>query len=632
MKTYRKKITLPSLGNVSVNFYCCSANMYEVYEKLNEFERQKRINHLGLISTELDGAKHTRYEYLMLQCALSDILDKLHKGVAAQGTLKVDGTPFQGNGLLKCWFMLSNLGHLKYTYGDEKSLIQYTLKRPGFRSRLLNPIRSELLKSWCTDVIDNFKYHKFHYVIAIHRIYKELRRQVDTQDKIAKFAELLLIQEDLIPYKFNSTRLNQLRGLFKKIRDLSIVTIDGHYSHTPLSIDLMSSIVSFDEIEGGVFGGDISSSIQPLRNMLAEEIYLDPFVLANQRSYEVASLKSIMGLPNNPETYDWLIKTSIHRGILTNHSRSLEPFYRVQIPKEIQPDTSFYDEFRNVSVSTRRGCSTVETNLDLNPYSGTRYADFFIDQGFTTKDLPKFLFNIVTLIKEQISHLVKNTGKDYWALLDKVEKNAKRVGIEEDDIKKVIESSNQFIAMKIFDSAEQILFPSFRNLLWSLITYFVKGNFRIEIEQTKLPYENYSVEFPELGSGYFKDTLDRAHEYEANKDPDRAHEIDMLRYLTKRKFDGFRIAFLVRIKILDLSQPPEKMIATDIDAALLKITPSSISLELCEAKNKKTKRESTAKKELKDLMVPVLNKNATYRIEEVKGYGARLRLICQDKG
>lgn len=631
MKTYRKKITLPSLGNVSVNFYCCSAKMFEVYEKLNEFERQKKINHLGLISTELDGAKHTRYEYLMLQCALSDILDKLHKGVAAQGSLKVDGTPFQGNGLLKCWFMLSNLGHLKYTYGDEKSLIQYALKRPGFRSRLLNPIRSELLKSWCVDVIENFKYHKFHYVIAIHRIYKELRRQVETQDEIAKFAELLLLQEDLIPYKFNSTRLNQLRGLFKKIRDLSIVTIDGHYSHTPLSIDLMSSLVSFDEIEGGVFGGDISSSIQPLRNMLIEEIYLDPFVLANQRSYEVASLRSLVSLPNTNETYDWLIKTSIHRGILTNHRRNLKPFYRVEIPKKIQPDTAFYDEFRNLSINTRRGCTNVETYLDLNPFNGVRYVDFFTDINFTTNDLPKFLFNIVMLIKEQLRHLIKNIGKDYWALLNKVETNAKSIGIVDADINKVIESSNPFIAMKVFDSAEHMLFPSFRNLLWSLINYFVRGNFRIEIEQTELPYENYAVEFPELGSGYFKDTLDKAHNYEIAKDPDRAHEIDMLRYLTKRKFDGFRIAFLVRIKILDLSQPPEKMIATDIDAALLKITPTTINLELCEAKNRKTKKESTAKKELKELMVPVLNKNATYRIEEVKGYGAKLKLICQDK-
>lgn len=164
-----------------------------------------------------------------------------------------------------------------------------------------------------------------------------------------------------------------------------------------------------------------------------------------------------------------------------------------------------------------------------------------------------------------------------------------------------------------------------------MITYFVKDNYRIEIEQIDLPYENYAIEFPELGSLYFQDTLDKAYATEYAKDPDRAHEIDMVRYLTRRKFKGFRIAFLVRIKILDLSQPPEKMIATDVDAALLKIKPNSVSLELYEAKNTKNKKESKAQKELKTILVPVLNHKASYRVEKIEGYGARLTLNCRSK-
>lgn len=465
MGIYRKKATLASLGSVSVNFYCCASTMFEVYEKLNEFDRQKRINHLGLISGVLDGAKHTRYEYLMLQCALSDMLDKLYKGVASQGTLSVDGARLQGNGLLKTWFMLSNLGHLKNTYGDEKSLIQYAIKRQGFRSRLLSPIRSQILKSWCDDVIVNFKYHKFHYVIAIYRIYKELRRQVVKQDEIVKYAELLLIDEDNLSYTLNLSRLVQLRSLFKKIRDLAIVTIDGHYSHTPLSINLISSIVSFDEIEGGVFGGDISSSIQPIRNMLVEDIYLDPLVLANQRSYEVASMKHMISLTNINSSYDTLIKASIHKGILNNHKNNLIPFYRVEIDKTIQSATSFYEEFRNISVHIKRNCNRVDTYLDLNPFTKKRYVDFFIDEDFTTNDLPSFIYNIVTLLRGQISHLIENIGEKYYQLLSNVRESATEIGLEEALIEKIIAPTNDFVAMKVFDSAEKVLFPAFRNLL-----------------------------------------------------------------------------------------------------------------------------------------------------------------------
>lgn len=436
------------------------------------------------------------------------------------------------------------------------------------------------------------------------------------------------MEENQIPYKFNSPRLNQLRSLFKKIRDLSIVTIDGHYSHTPLSINLTSSLVSFDEIEGGVFGGDISSSIQPIRNMLVEDIYLDPLVLANQRAYEVQALKHMVSQPNSNDSYDKLIKNSIHRGIITAYVSNLTPFYRIEIHKEIQSTTSFYEEFKSISTKIKYNCENVEAYLDLNPYSKKRYADFFVDENFTAKDLPKFIYNIVTLINSQITNLIENIGKDYNKLLDDVEKNARNIGIDENSIIKILEPTNTLVAMKVFESAEKVLFPSYRNLLWSMITYFVKSNYRIEIEHTKLPYENYAVEFKELGGGYFKDTLQRAHAYELSKDPDRAHEIDMIRHLSRKKFDGVRIAFLVRIKILDLAQSPEKMVATDIDAALLKITPDSISLELCEAKNQKYKKEGTAKKELKSQLVPVLNKKASYRISTVKGYGARLRLIC----
>ena len=34
---------------------------------INEFERQKQIRHLGLISNVFENGSHTRYEYLMLQ-------------------------------------------------------------------------------------------------------------------------------------------------------------------------------------------------------------------------------------------------------------------------------------------------------------------------------------------------------------------------------------------------------------------------------------------------------------------------------------------------------------------------------------------------------------------------------------
>ncbi|WP_176963357.1 hypothetical protein [Mariprofundus sp. NF] len=67
---------------------------------------------------------------------------------------------------------------------------------------------------------------------------------------------------------------------------------------------------------------------------------------------------------------------------------------------------------------------------------------------------------------------------------------------------------------------------------------------------------------------------------------------------------------------------------TDIDAVLLKISENSITLELFEAKNYKKKRENSAAKELRELLVPVLNGKGSYRVTKVKGYGAKLVLKC----
>jgi hypothetical protein len=631
MTDNRRKVTLPSLGYVSINFYCSAFSVSELYEKLGEFDRQKKINHLGLISNEIDGATHTRYEYLMLQCALADILDKLNKGVYAQGELKVSGKAFKGNGLLKSWFLLSNFGHLKNTFGDEKTLIIYALKRKGFKSKLLNIIKSIELRAWCECIITNFQYHKFHYVLAIYRIYKEQPRQLEKQKEMIVLMELLLLDIDNIPYKVNKSKLLQLRSLFKKIRDITIVTIDGHYSHTPLSIDLISSLVSFDEIEGGVFGKDISSSFSPLRKSLHEEIYLNPEVLARQRSYELDSLKNLNELVFTKDTYDEIINMAINSGITIDHKKDLNHFCRIPIHPDIQPATSFYDEFRNVTLRVKKNCPNVEAYLDVNPYSKTRYADFFISDRFVDSNLPKYLTNISTLIKDQISYLYENIKENHLGFLVDFQRLALAKGVDDLKVKEIYDELYLINQQKISKSANKYLVPLYRNLLWSVIKFFIKDNYRIEIDPSDDLYDNYSFSFPGFNDEYITKSLSDAISHEIKIDKDRAHELEMLMHLAKRNYNGYKIVCMARINILDMTQSPDKMKATDIDGLLLKISDTSISLDFLEAKNNKRGREKVAIKDIRKLLVPILNKKGRYSVTKVKNYGAKLHLKCEAK-
>ena len=432
-ETNRKTASLPILGKVSISFYSCAEKVLEIYKKTDEFKRQKNIHHLGLISNVFEGASHTRYEYVLLQAGLTDLLDNIHKGssTASQGSLKVDGKECSGNGLIKAWLLLSNFGHLKNTIGDEKSLLLYALQQPGFKSQLLSPIHDHLLRSWSEAVIERFDYVNFHHILSIRRVYKELPRQLAFQNELAKLYKLLLIDVDKLDIKVNINKLSQLKRLFTTIRALAIVTIDGHYSHTPISIDLISTVLSIDSLENSYKDIYLLESIRPILSSLHENIYLDRQVLESQRDYEIRALEYLKKKPKAPNSYEESIRKAFEKGLVNITSNRLKHFARFPITKSMQPDTKFYDEFRNLQ-TVKRKCPNVEASLDTNPITETRYADFFINNSqFNVNDLPRFIYNICLLISAQVKHLIDNTSKDFRDLLSEVKENATSIGIEE---------------------------------------------------------------------------------------------------------------------------------------------------------------------------------------------------------
>ena len=622
---YRKTATIPSLGRVSVNFYGAAKVMFDLYERKDEFNRQKKIKQLGLIPEIIEGVSHTRYEYLMMQCSLADILDNLHKGSpSAQGSISIGGKDVLGNSLIKCWVMLSNYGHTKHTYGDEKSLHLFAKKRKGFKSAVLSPIKDSDLKRWCDNTIEKFFYHQFHYVLTAHRIYKDLKRRNVEQSELALYLKLLILDSDTFTGVVNVSKLNQLKELFKKIRDISIVTLDGHFSHVPISIDLLSALVSMDSIEGGVQGQKISSVINPIRNILHENVYLDKNVLAVQRSYEIAALKYLHSIPAKSANYLEALDRSFNDGIGRDNAVKLTHFCRFSITKEMIPDTDFYDEFRNITIRSRVGCKNTQAYLDVNPFTHVRYADFFIGEKFENSQLPSFIFNICQLITSQIQHLVHNHSEFYRPVVLEIRKNATARGLDAETVDKALRQSKDVVYRDAWNSANSLVFPSYRGLLWSCVSYFLKPNYRLEIETRSTTHENYAFSIPTADKSMLTGKIDAAIEAVKATDLDRAHELKAIRSSATRKHDGYKIACLVRVNVCDLSQPPSKRKVTDLDGILLKVSKSEISLELYEAKNRKN-ASKLAKKDINKGLVPILSSTAKgYRVREIKGIGAKL--------
>ena len=81
--------------------------------------------------------------------------------------------------------------------------------------------------------------------------------------------------------------------------------------------------------------------------------------------------------------------------------------------------------------------------------------------------------------------------------------------------------------------------------------------------------------------------------------------------------------------IYDKTKPPNERKVTDIDSVVIKVNKSELLIELNETKNYKKNRETQAVKELREKLLPVLNKNAKgYRVRKGKGFGCKLVIRC----
>ena len=71
--------TLPALGSYSIPFYAESQEVLDYIGK-GELERLDQVQHLGIASKVFTGVNHSRLEYLLLQCAVINLLPKFHNG------------------------------------------------------------------------------------------------------------------------------------------------------------------------------------------------------------------------------------------------------------------------------------------------------------------------------------------------------------------------------------------------------------------------------------------------------------------------------------------------------------------------------------------------------------------------
>ena len=166
--------TLPALGGYTVPFYKESEEVLEFLGD-KELRRLDRVQHFGIAAKVFTGVNHSRLEYVLLQCAVINMLPRFHKGseqFGLSGAVHIPGQKARvssGEELLKCWALLGNAGHAQYTYGVERSLLNWARKNPGFQKILLAGLPTTL-RRWGLSVIEEYRDTEFHHLLILCRI------------------------------------------------------------------------------------------------------------------------------------------------------------------------------------------------------------------------------------------------------------------------------------------------------------------------------------------------------------------------------------------------------------------------------------------------------------------------------
>lgn len=620
MTTYSLISYLPIIGRTRINFYESASEIYDIFSDHDEFNRLKKVKHLGLMSRIFDSSNHTRYEYLMLQCSVVDLIDSLNKGASqvTLGAISLDGKKLAGNGLLKSWFMLSNFGHCFNTFGDSKSIMLHLLQNKSLKSTFLNVIKDTDLRKWSRSIIESYDYRKFNYVISIYRLYKKYYRSPKKTPPL-KYLKLLLLPELDNPHLVkNWPKLNQLRRVFYTARDISILAIDGHYTHTPISVEIVSLISSMNDSEHVYNENSISQSLRPLLAILNEDIYLDKNVISLQRSYEINAVK-LLGESSN---FDSSILKALNIG-LVDHFQSFVPFFRLKL----SPISSLYDDLRRVQVSAK-GCPNIELTIDQNFYQGHRYLDVLANfDKLQPSEISTIYFQLSDLVSKYLRYNVYKKGERFNYLRESLNEKIKKSGADESLIQDVDNLWISEMTTLLYDGMDELLTPSYRTILYSILSYVFKSNFSVDLEETNSGYKSFDFVMGNFAVDAFNHNFELAKEKNSSN-VDRCHEIKVLQKQIrgiKGKTDHYVYTCIDRLEIVDITASPAKRKYTDLDGVVLFVTKGKARLEILEAKNTRTP-EKDAKNDINKKLIPALNKARIkgYKVVQLKNKGAKL--------
>lgn len=290
--------SLPAIGAFRVHLHRESDRIVDFFGE-EELRRLGRVNHLGVATTAFPGINHTRLEYVLLQCAIIQLVSKLYKDnrdLALANRVELAGLAnpvSSGEELLKSWALLANVGHPNWTFGTERALLEAAMGEEALQRWLVSGAVEEDLNRWANEVIADHRVQSFRFLLTLLRI-RTIRPHDTRKHTFRQLVRNLVLPEPSLslPSQAAREKLSRLRHLFDQVRLLSMVTLDAYHSHSPLRLQLLPAIQELAESSGRTAGFEkFSSVLRATAGWLADEVYMHPSAVATQRDYEMSGAR-----------------------------------------------------------------------------------------------------------------------------------------------------------------------------------------------------------------------------------------------------------------------------------------------------------------------------------------------------
>ena len=269
--------------------------LYDFLDEVGEIDRLKNLDHLGIVREVIDGARHSRFDYIALIFALIDSWAQKVKEIHASSEVKVEPeikeeekVKVLGKDLIKCWALLFNIGHLEWTFYTERILLEVLIDEK-LHTKLIEGIDDEEIRIKAEEIFESLDYNHFYQILAYLRfgcLYKTHKNKIDKKwfERYRWMLKKYIV--DKFSDKLEESNLPYLKNLYRTVRNAAFLLLDSFYTPSGLNLSPVLLLDNPELIRSIVFGEtEISNTLKFLNRQLYKSVYLNEKVLAIQSLY-----------------------------------------------------------------------------------------------------------------------------------------------------------------------------------------------------------------------------------------------------------------------------------------------------------------------------------------------------------